>query len=71
MSEPEIKVLLIDDDRDDYLTFESLLSEINARKFSITWASSYDRGLELLQYSIFDICFLNHELGLKSGLDLL
>ena len=71
MSESEIKVLLIDDDRDDYLTFESLLSEINARKFAMTWASSYDRGLELLQYSTFDICFLNHELGVKTGLDLL
>ena len=62
-------ILLIDDDEDEYLIFKDYLSDLVA-KHTLVWADTYDKGIQLLREDRFDICFIDLNLGIKSGLDL-
>lgn len=70
-SEQPIRVLLIDDDEDDFFVFRDLLSQVRGNRFKVDWASSYDDGKAALSEKAHDICFLDYRLGIKTGLDLL
>jgi signal transduction histidine kinase len=74
MIKPEgqrIRVLLVEDDEDDYVLFENLLSEIPKWKFHLDWAPSYGAALEKSRDCSYDLCFLDYQLGETNGLQLL
>ena len=71
MDDRPLKVLLIEDDEDDYILVSSLLSEISPTDYVITWAASYDAGLEQVDRDAADICLLDYRLGDRNGLELL
>ena len=71
MRNRKIRILLIDDDEDDFLIFKKFLAEIPDAPWSVEWASSYTRGQELLHAGLHDICFLDYRLGGGTGLELL
>jgi signal transduction histidine kinase len=66
-----LKVLLVDDDEDDYVFTRDLLAEIGGERFAVEWAESYERGLARILEDSFDICLLDFRLGVRTGLDLL
>ena len=41
-----IKILLVEDDEDDYIMARDLLSEIPGHRFTLDWAKTYAEGLE-------------------------
>lgn len=66
------RVLLIDDDEDDYMLLVDYLQDIKNRIFQVEWASSYKQGLKRLsECTEFDVCLMDFLLGEKTGLDLL
>ncbi|MFC3810230.1 hybrid sensor histidine kinase/response regulator [Lacihabitans lacunae] len=67
----QIKILLIEDDEEDFELFEDYLNEIDSREFDITWANSYKKAIEILQseQNVFDIYIVDYLLGAYSGLD--
>lgn len=67
----EIKVLLIEDDEDDYIIFKDILKEIHNNTYALTWISSYDKAREQVKRNEHDIYFFDYLLGAKTGLDLL
>jgi PAS domain S-box-containing protein len=69
-SEP-IKVLLIEDDEDDYILARSLFTEIFNRRFQIDWVKNFDQGLETVARNQHDICLVDYRLGAHTGIDLL
>lgn len=74
MTEPQlIRVLIIDDDEDDYLMLREMLSDIQTptRRLTWEWASSYDLGIQAILRRSHDVCFLDYRLGARTGLDLL
>lgn len=71
MSKDIIKLLIVDDDEDDFFLTSDYLKDIRSKKFDITWASSFSKGVEQLAQSKFDLCFFDFLLGAKTGLDLL
>ena len=71
MIEYRIKLLIIDDDEDDYFIIRDLLLDIKEVKYETSWASSYQSALEALETSKFDACLLDYRLGEHTGLDLL
>ncbi|MEO0333259.1 MAG: response regulator, partial [Bacteroidota bacterium] len=71
MQKENIKVLLVDDDEDDYIITQDLLSEIETADFLISWVDNYDDALERLEDDSFDVYLIDYRLGEKSGLDLL
>ncbi|MBB3697426.1 response regulator [Flammeovirga yaeyamensis] len=66
-----IKVLLIDDDEDDYIITEDILEEIPFRNYSLEWEPNYDKALEKVMSGDYDVYIVDYLLGAKSGLDLI
>jgi diguanylate cyclase (GGDEF)-like protein len=73
--EPEsntVKVLLIEDDEDDYLLIREYLSESDSTtKFVTDWVQTYQEGLKKIERGEHDVYLIDHFLGADSGLDLL
>ncbi|WAS91278.1 ATP-binding response regulator [Nannocystis punicea] len=66
-----VSVLLIEDDRDDYLLTSELLEEIGEGTYVLQWADCYEDGVEALFTGAPDLCLLDYRLGEKTGLELL
>lgn len=66
-----IRVLLVDDDREDYLLTRDLLTDIPGDRFLLDWAPTYEAGREAICAGTHDIYLLDYRLGEKTGLDLL
>ncbi|MCM3870340.1 MAG: PAS domain S-box protein [Pyrinomonadaceae bacterium] len=66
-----IKVLLIDDDEDDYILTAELLSKTNAGAYQLDWASSYEEGLRLAVRRDHHVCLVDYRLGERSGVELI
>jgi PAS domain S-box-containing protein len=66
-----IKVLLIEDDEDDYVLTRDLLSAIESSRFELTWAATYQEALELIRRSKHDVCLVDYRLGEHNGVEFL
>lgn len=71
MDKGQLRVLLIEDDPDDYLLTSELLAEIPGSKITVEWAKDYDTGLTSLARCEHDACLLDYRLGKGDGLALL
>ena len=43
-----IRVLLVEDDEDDFIITRDLLAEIPGKQFKLDWCSSFHQGLEVM-----------------------
>ncbi len=66
-----LRILLVDDDADDYFLTSDLLRKIEGTQVLITWAKSFDEALKYLDNPAFEILFFDYKIGGKTGLDLL
>lgn len=66
-----IKLLLVDDDEDDFYLTSDYLHDIVGQSFEIDWAYSFDNALDKIKEKTYDLCFFDFLLGVKTGLDLL
>lgn len=71
MNKDKIRVLLVEDDEDDYRLTGELLSEIYGEGVETEWETSYNAALEKLKDKRHDVYLLDYRLGEHSGLDLL
>jgi PAS domain S-box-containing protein len=66
-----LRVLLAEDDEDDFLIVSSLLREIPDPRFDIDWAPTYEAAEEQVCQNQHDVYLFDYRLGAKNGLDLL
>ena len=66
-----IRVLLIEDDEDDYIIAKELFSEIPGRQFALDWLKSYETGLEAMCRNVHDVALVDYRLGAHNGIELL
>ena len=72
-----IRILLVDDDRDDFILFREHLEDRTfhddegERNFSIDWVSSFDEALKAFDRNEYEVYFIDNDLGMRSGLELL
>lgn len=66
-----IKVLLTDDDQDDFVMIRDLLAEIEGGRYSLEWAASFEEGKNKIGEQRHDVYLVDYRLGAKTGLDLL
>ena len=71
MSDAPVKVLLVDDDEDDYVITRDLISQIRERRYRLDWVNSYDAAVAAIRRQEHDICLLDYRLGERTGLELL
>jgi len=71
MADSAVRVLLVEDDEDDYVLTRDLLAEGFGAPFTVVWASTRAEGLERLTQDQFDVALLDYNLGSATGIDLL
>ena len=67
----QVRVLLIEDDEDDYLLTKSLLSEIRGQSYELEWAKNYSSGLSAALRNEHDVCLVDYRLGAHDGIELM
>ncbi len=71
MDNVKVKVLLVDDDEDDYVLTRDLFSEIEGDRFEIEWLCSYDAAMDAILLKQHDVYLFDYRLGERNGLELL
>ncbi len=67
-----VKVLLIDDDEDDYILTKEIFNEIPHREiYKLSWINNYEEGINAMLKSHYDIYLVDYRLGKHTGIDLL
>lgn len=64
------KILLVEDDEDDYILTRALLSEARQGQDRLEWVSTFDAGLRASQSGNYDVCLIDYFLGERTGLEL-
>ncbi len=70
-STESLKVLLIEDDEDDYILTKALFSEIKGTRFQLEWFKNPDEGLAAMVRNEHDVCLVDYRLGAHTGIELL
>lgn len=66
-----LRVLLIEDDEDDYILTRALLSEVKGTEYEINWVSKYSDALEAICKADHDVCLIDFRLGEGTGIELI
>ena len=66
-----VSILLIDDDRDDFLLTRDLLADIPGGRFSLDWTATYESGLDAICSGSYQVYLLDYRLGPRTGIELL
>lgn len=66
-----LRVLLVDDDRDDYLLTRELFADMKDRRYTLDWETDADAGLAAICRAEHDVYLLDYQLGRRNGLDVL
>jgi PAS domain S-box-containing protein len=65
------RVLLVDDDEDDYVLVRAMVDEARGREITVEWADSYSTGKECLTAHRYHAVLVDYDLGDANGLDLI
>jgi PAS domain S-box-containing protein len=71
MNNSPIKVLLVDDDEDDYILTRDWFDEFQVTGSELEWVSSYAKAREAIAQNRHDIYLVDYRLGEGDGLELL
>ncbi|MFL9812767.1 EAL domain-containing protein [Stutzerimonas sp. VN223-3] len=73
MSQPTrpLRLLLIDDDEDDFLITRDLLRQASDQAFELEWQSDYTQALDSIIDQRHDLYLVDYRLGVESGLELI
>jgi diguanylate cyclase (GGDEF)-like protein len=71
MEHKVFRILLIDDDEDDYILTRDLFGDVGKDMYKLDWAGSFEEGLDAINQNSHDVCLLDYKLGKRSGLELL
>jgi len=66
-----IRVLLVEDDEDDYILTRDLLSEIQGERYALDWVRTFATGLEEICRNHHDVALVDYRLGAENGVALL
>ena len=70
MEEGTIRILLVEDDEDDYVIIRDFLSEIEGHKFELDWIATFQEAVEIATSNRHDICLMDYRLGTRDGIQL-
>ncbi len=65
------RILIVEDDEDDFLIIEACIKDIPEKAFKIDWCYDYSEALQRIGKANYDIYFVDYLLGEKTGLELL
>ncbi len=68
---PALRVLIADDDEDDYILTRDLLLRIERTRFQLDWTPTYEGALDAIELNQHDVYLFDFHLGHADGLELL
>jgi two-component system, sporulation sensor kinase E len=68
---PQVRILIIDDDEDDFFITSEYLKQIQEYRLQIDWCYRFNDAVQQLQNRGYDMYFVDYRLGAKTGLDFL
>jgi diguanylate cyclase (GGDEF)-like protein/PAS domain S-box-containing protein len=68
---PVTRILLVEDDEDDYVLTRDLLADIPGETYALDWVTTVAAGLATVGERRHDAYLIDYRLGAESGLDLL
>lgn len=71
LSKPTVKILIIDDDEDDFFITSEYLRQIEEYNLTIDWCYKFSDAVEHLKKRSHHMYFVDYRLGAKTGLDFL
>ncbi|RQH19353.1 diguanylate cyclase [Okeania hirsuta] len=71
MNKDLIKVLLIENNTDDFILIYDLLSQVESPKILLDWENTYEAGLTVMKKNQHDICLLDYKFKETKGLEIL
>ena len=70
MEKSPVKILLVDDDEDDYILTEDMLKAAAPWSYELEWVSQYTEALQRIRENEYDVCLIDYRLGGQDGLAL-
>ena len=71
MTHPPLRVLVVDDDEDDFILIRDMLCDVSEGGYSFEWCPTPEQGLDELRRGAHDVYLVDYLLGPASGLDLI
>ena len=71
MDTRELRVLIADDDEDDYILTRDLLHQIGRERFRLDWTPSFETALQAIELNQHDVYLFDYHLGQSDGLALM
>jgi diguanylate cyclase (GGDEF)-like protein/PAS domain S-box-containing protein len=65
-----VRVVLVEDDEDDYVVTRDMLAGQDRMRFTVDWCADYERGLARIREQRDDVYLIDYRLGARTGLDL-
>lgn len=66
-----ISVLIVDDDKNEYLLISDTLSQIETNTYRVDWEKNPQTGREIILQRRHDVVLLDYKLGIVTGLEIL
>ena len=67
----KIRILLIDDDEDDYIITRDIINDIPGRNYVLEWTPSFHEALDIIREQRHDVYLVDFRLGAHDGLELI
>lgn len=67
----KIRILLVDDDEDDFIITRDIIQDIHGRHYSLDWSASFPEALALIKEKKHDVYLVDYRLGAHDGLELI
>ncbi|MDO6839626.1 response regulator [Paraglaciecola chathamensis] len=71
MSQSVSRLLLVEDDEDDYILARDYIEQLSTLVFEIDWVTNQQDALAKMAENRHDICLLDYQLGAENGLTVL
>jgi signal transduction histidine kinase len=65
-----IRILLVEDDEDDYVLIRDVLAEIKGQQFELDWVSTTQKAMEKAIENRHDVCLMDYRLDERDGIQL-
>ncbi len=63
------RILLLDDDEEEYILARSLLRDSRTRKIGLDWTASFEEGQKLLFSGKYDAVLVDYDMGMHTGIE--
>lgn len=71
MTHQPLRVLVVDDDEDDFILIRDMLRDVSEGGYTFEWCATPEEGLSELRRGAHDVYLVDYLLGPASGLDLI